>query len=166
MRRTIDAALYYPALLVALTVPDICAALALDNNIFVKEKHYVDFVNTYTTEADLGLSGLDCYRLRGGVVHRASFAAHPKLGWTHVIFTIPTLDSVAIHAMSFQAGNKIAAMFDVTKFCRTMDLAARRWFSDHKDDPKVAENISNLIRFCPNGLAPFVDGFPVVASGA
>jgi hypothetical protein len=35
--------------LTALTVPDICSALELPNSVFVKEKHYVAFVDKYTT---------------------------------------------------------------------------------------------------------------------
>src|SRR5690606_23209998 len=62
----------------------LCAALALEKSVFVKEKHYVSFVEKYTTKPELGLGGLDCYRLRGGVVHRGSFSGHPKWDTTHV----------------------------------------------------------------------------------
>jgi hypothetical protein len=37
MRRAIEARLYYPAVLVALTLPEICAALELPNSVFVRE---------------------------------------------------------------------------------------------------------------------------------
>lgn len=164
MKRSIEARLYYPALLVALTIPEICAALSLDRSLFVKQKHYVEFVDKYTTPPELGLSGLDCYRLRGGVVHRASFAGHPYFGATHVVFTVPE-SGARLHAFSMVSGRKTAAMFDVVLFCRAMDAAARRWYQDHEKDPNVQRNLKNLIRYCPNGLSPFVVGAPVVASG-
>lgn len=78
IERAIAAKLYYPALLVALTVPDMCMALTLPKNDVVKERHYVKFIDTYTTPPELGLSGIYCYRLRGGVVHRADMRGHPK----------------------------------------------------------------------------------------
>jgi hypothetical protein len=71
----IDAKLYYPALLIALTVPEISSALALDNTVFVKAEHYIPFVDKYTTPEALGCDGQMCYRLRGGIVHRASCIA-------------------------------------------------------------------------------------------
>lgn len=163
IKGAIAAKLYYPALLVSLTVPEICAALALDRNVFVKEKHYVAFVDQYATP-ELGLSGIDCYRLRGGVVHRADFRGHPFFDATHVIFTTPG-SGTSMHAFSLINGDKTAAMFDLVTFCNAMDLAARRWSEDHKTDPKVAENLKNLISPRPNGVLPFTEGFAVVASG-
>jgi hypothetical protein len=162
----IQAKLYYPAVLIALTVPDICSALALPNSVFVKEKHYVAFVDKYTTPPALGLDGQSCYRLRGGVVHRANMAGHGKFGATHVIFTLPG-SLASIHALSIihRESGKIAAMFDLADFCGEMIAAAKRWFEEYQDNPTVKENMRNLIRYCPDGLFPFVGGVPVVASG-
>lgn len=164
--RAIDAKLYYPALLTALTVPEICSALALDNSVFIKEKHYVAFVDKYSTPRELGLSGVDCYRLRGGVVHRANMAGHPQFGATHVIFSLPE-SPAKMHAFSIvhQAENKTAAMFDLALFCSAMIAAAQRWYEDHYQEPKVIENMQNLICYRPDGASPFVVGQPVVASG-
>jgi hypothetical protein len=36
IQRCIDAKLYYPVLLIALTVPEICSALALDNTVLLR----------------------------------------------------------------------------------------------------------------------------------
>jgi hypothetical protein len=167
IERAIEAKLYYPALLVALTIPEICVALTLDKKDFLKEKHYVGFVDKYTTPGGpdgLGMSGLDCYRLRGGVVHRTNFSGHPKVDWTNVIFTVPET-GLQIHAMSIRAPEKLAAMLSLTTFCKAMIAAARKWYDDHKDDPKVAQSMNDMIRWCPTGLPPFVGGAPIVASG-
>ena len=166
IQKAIEARLYYPALLATLTIPEICVALALDNSVFVKKKHYVDFVDKYTTPRELGLSGESCYRLRGGVVHRANMAGHPKFDATHVIFTLPE-SRAHTHAFSIvnEQQQKKAAMFDLEMFYKAMDQAARRWYEDHQNDPKVAENMKNLIRYSPIGLSPFLNGVPVVGSG-
>ena len=165
IQRAIDVRLYYPALLTALTVPDICVALALDNSVFVKEKHYVAFVDKYTTPRELGLSGQECYRLRGGVVHRANMAGHDKFDATHVIFTIPGGSSLHAFSIVNEATGKRGAMFDLVMFCTAMVSAAYRWYEEHQNNSQVEQNMQNLIRYCPNGLAPFVVGTPVVASG-
>lgn len=164
MNRAIRARLYYPALLVALTLPDICVATTLDQSMSVKPKHYIEWIDKYTVESDLGLSGTDCYRIRCGVVHRGNFSGNPKFDYSHIIFTLPETKG-GIHALSIAVKNKRAGMLDLVLFCNTMEQAARKWFQDYKSNPKVLANMHNLIRLCPNGILPFVAGFPVLASG-
>jgi hypothetical protein len=165
IKRSIETKLYYPAVLITLTIPDICSALMLPKTQFVKEKNYTEFVNKYTTEKDLGINGIVCFRLRGGVVHRASFARHPFLDFTHVIFTLPG-NKVRVHGFSITArGDKKAAIPDLFNFCKTMDSAARKWYSDNHANPLVEDNMKHLIRFSPFGMAPFFVGDAVVGSG-
>jgi hypothetical protein len=166
IQRAIDAKLYYPALLVALTVPEICEALLLDRKDFLKLKHYARFVDKYTTPATLGLDGVSCYRLRGGIVHRANLVGHPEFGATHVIFTIPESGS-SLHAFSIThtGSTARAAMFDLVKFCMTMKQAAEQWYEDNRSNPRVTESMGNIIRYCPLGVAPYCTGAPVIASG-
>jgi hypothetical protein len=168
VERSIRAQLYYPALLVTLTIPEICSGLLLDNSIFIKEKHYVSFVDKYATPSGLGLSGIECYRLRGGVVHRANMAGHPNFGYANVCFTIPeTVHSV--HGIAVRgprnAQLRMAIMLDLVSFCRAMVHAAHKWYDDYKGDAMVLKNMPSLIRYCPKGLAPYFGGAPIVASG-
>lgn len=164
MKQCIQAKLYYPALLVALTIPEICAALTLSRATFVNKTHYANFVDRYTTPPSLGLGGAECYMLRCGIVHRANLAAHTLLGVTHVVFTLP--DSPGrLHAFSMVVGEYKSAMFDLQSFCDTMEAAARDWFRDHEHHTLVSENLKSLISYKPFGAPPFVTGIPVVASG-
>lgn len=165
INRAIDAKLYYPALLVALTIPEICVTLCWDKQMFVREKHYVDFVNKYTKQDELGLDGLTCYRLRGGVVHRGNAAGHPHFGRSHVIFTTPESGS-ALQGFSVESGEGTAAHFDLRAFCDAMIKGATLWFNDHKAHPKVVENMPRLLSWRPFGVPPFVAGMPVIASEA
>jgi hypothetical protein len=164
IKTAISVKLYYPALLVALTIPDICSALEFEDDVFVKEKHYVSFVDKYTKPSELGLSGQECYRLRGGIVHRANAAGHAHFGSSHVLFTIPETKA-SIHALSLQVGEKKAAMFDLSMFCNAMTLACEAWFEDHQTEAMVIKNIPRLISMRPHGVAPFLGGAPVVGSG-
>jgi hypothetical protein len=73
-----------------------------------------------------------------------------------------------VHALSIvdSRSGKVAAMFDLVTFCSEMIAAAKRWYEDHQASALVEVNMQNLIRYCPDGLPPFVSGIPVVASGA
>jgi hypothetical protein len=164
IQRCVEARLFYPALLIALTVPEICSGLALEKSVNVRQVHYVDFLTKYTDPEELGLSGVNCYRLRGGVVHRADMAGHPHFNWTHVLFSLPD-SPCATHGPTLEVGNKRALTLDVSIFCGVMIKAAESWYEDHKNDLVVVANMADLIRHCPNGLLPFVDQ-AVVASGA
>ena len=165
MWRSIEARLYYPALLVALTIPDICSALPLHRNIHVKKNHYIDFVNRYTSQENLGVTGEECYQLRGGIVHRANIAGHSSFKETHVIFTIPESES-GLHGFTLDAGEKSASLLDLKVFCREMESAALRWYAANKEKPEVQNNLCSLIRLHPNGVSPFMEGAPVLASGS
>lgn len=165
IERAIEAKLYYPALLITLTLPEICMGLTLDKSQFVKKNHYVDFVDRYTTSPGLGLDGESCFHLRGGLVHRADLTGHAFFEGTHVVFTVPET-GVGLHAFSIEAGEKKAAMFDLGLFSTAMIDAVRAWYEEHKNDEQVIKNMKNLIRWRPKGVPPFVGGMPVVASGA
>lgn len=175
--KCIQAGLYYPALTVALTIPDICVALTRSDDYFVKRPDYVGFIDEYaltvlpegcsvSAEPYLGVDGLDCYRLRGGVIHRGNAAGHSDFDFTHVIFTI---DDITMHAFTLciPSGNKFlkAAMFRLDVFCDAMVAAAVKWYSLNKDDENVIQNVGRLLSLRPNGMPPFIVGSPVVASG-
>jgi hypothetical protein len=136
----------------------------MDISEFIKQKHYVAFVDKYSTPTGLGLDGESCYRLRGGLVHRGNAAGHAYWGQTHVIFTVPE-SANAMHAFSMVVGDKSTAVFDLVSFCDAMILAARIWYEEYQDHPKVIANMPNLLRWRPTGVPPFIDGMPVVASG-
>ena len=136
----VERQLYYPALLVALTIPEICITLAFDKNVMVKEKHYAAFIERYTDSTRLGMTGVECYQLRCGIVHRADFAGHPKSGSTHVIFTLPNTQTV-INGITMEAGTKTAKMFDLSSFCDAIVAAAKAWFVDNALHPLVLNNL-------------------------
>jgi hypothetical protein len=74
IERAIAAKVYYPALLLALTVPEICMALSLNRETFVKEKHYVD-----TTPRDLGMNVIVTVPETGTQVHALSIKHDGKV---------------------------------------------------------------------------------------
>jgi hypothetical protein len=136
----------------------------MDNNVFVKEKHYAAFIDTYTRPAELGLTGLECYRLQGGVVHRANAAGHPFFGVDQVIITTPENSMHLTGTMSNPRG-PTSLLLVLEQFCVVMTNAVQKWHADHREHPNVKQNISNLLHWRPNGMPPYVFGGPVIASG-
>lgn len=165
MRRATETGLHYPALLVALTLPEVCAGMQLPREQPVREKHYVAFVDRYTKPNNLGIDGQICYWLRGGLVHRGALSRHFKFKeWTHVVFTVPETKA-SVHALTLEIGDKRALALDLGLFCKAMDAAVRSWHSDHGNEPQVIENMQHVLRYCQFGLLPFFSGAPVVGSG-
>jgi hypothetical protein len=162
--RALRARLFYPAIVVALTVPEICCGLALTKADVIGEKRYAAFVDKYTTPSELGTDGPDCYRLRCGIIHRGNAQGHRKALVTHTIFTPP--GGPTVHAISIQNGNFTAGMFSMDDFCGAMIAAARRWLDDNKDNQTVINNMPHLLSLRPHGMFPFINGTPVVASGS
>jgi hypothetical protein len=170
MMRSLEARLYYPALLVALTVPDICAALTMDDATLVRGEHYSAFVDKYTVlngfeRNGLGLNGTHCYQLRCGVVHRGNAAGNRDFPSTHVIFTVPESNALIHGGKPLVSGDKTATTIDLVLFCKAMAEAARHWMRDHATHPKVTENMPRLLSWRPDGMPPFISGYGVVASG-
>ncbi|MFY0679749.1 MAG: hypothetical protein JXR13_04155 [Thalassovita sp.] len=164
MHRAKDAKLYYPSLLVALTLPEICSGLLMPKSKFVKRADYIRFVDTYSSPRELGLDGQSCYQLRGGLVHKGDLRSHAFLKETHVIFSLPETKS-KLHAFSIESGEKKAAMFDLLLFLGAMDTAVRRWYTANSGEPLLKENLPNLIRYSPTGVHPFTSGLPAIVSG-
>lgn len=164
VQRCIDAGVFYPALAVALTLPEICLALTMTKDQFVKERHYAAFIDGYTSANKLGVDGLRCYRLRGGVIHRGHAAGHPFFGATHVTFTIPG-PGVSIHNGTHRTREKVAVMLDLVAFCSEMEAGVRKWYAEHASNPTVIANVPAILSLRPDGVHPFIGGVPVVASG-
>jgi hypothetical protein len=174
IRRAIDAKLYYPALVVALTIPDLCAGLMMATSEFVKKPHYLAFLDKYAPESELGLNGEDCFMLRGGIIHRGDATGHPHFKVATVIFTLPNDGpvKVAIHGPKITVAGVETRGLDLVMFCDAMEAAARRWLADNRNDAVVAKNMPMLLSYRPDGWSVAMggvfmlgEGTPVIASG-
>jgi hypothetical protein len=88
IERALQAKLYYVAIAVALSVPDVCACLECDPDkpIWATFEKYVDWCNANIKFVNL--DGADLARLRGGVLHQGHFD-HPKSKFNRVLFIGP-----------------------------------------------------------------------------
>lgn len=125
----------------------------------------MDFVDTYTKPEELGIDGVNCFRLRGGLVHRGDLRGHVHFDATHVIFSLPETKG-KISGLSIAAGEKTAAMLDLEIFVASIDKAVRSWYEDNFTNEQLKRNLPNLIRYSSDGVLPFTKGLAAIVSGA
>ena len=165
INRCISAKLYYPALAITLTLPEICSGLTLDPTEEVRGAHYKAFMAKYSKEDELGLDGEACYFVRCGLIHKGTPSANAKLKATNVVFTVPETEA-AFHGIGIHFGDdKRIPMLDLKLFCKAMELAVDRWYLDNAKNPKVARNITSLLSWKLTGNLPAITGRLVLASG-
>jgi hypothetical protein len=177
VEKALEAKLYYLAIAVALSVPDICSCLEFDPESpqWQNRKTYADWCNKNITGFQ-NLDGDDLYNLRGGVLHKGKFD-HPKSKWNRVVFigegssilmhdiilTIdPGVEIGGINAKELRMAGKVLGLSAV-KFCRTIMDSARVWIISEADNPNVQKNLPLLVRYRPDGLPPFSVGVPTIA---
>lgn len=153
----LEARLYYLAIAMTLTVPDICAALEASNGqtngLKFKAWYNANLAHKYPKMTDA-----DCWSLRCGVVHQGR-CGHPNMQYGRIIFTVPNAQNNVFH-------NNIlndALNLDTVIFCRDVLTSARSWFEQRANDPEVRANLPNLVQFRPQGLAPYMVGMPLIA---
>ena|GEM_PF-1251719 len=163
--KCIEAELYHPALIVALTLPDICLSLGLPKETFVKSHDYIEFIEKYGTFDELRLDGKQCYQLRGGVVHRANASGHPYFPFSHVIMTTPKTTQ-SIHGIELTAVDmdENPILIDLVLFCSGLKNTVNRWMADNQNNSSAMQNMYQMLSLRPHGVLPWVNGL-VLASG-
>ena len=153
----IKSKLYYLAVAMALTLPDICAALESEDGL-TSSKKYKAWYSENLAEKYPRMTDVDCYSLRCGVLHQGR-CGHPNSQYGRVIFTIPNAQRNVFH-------NNIindALNLDAPQFCADVVQSVRDWFVGSQHLVNVKANLPNLVRFRPHGLSPYMVGMPVIA---
>ncbi|RPE67317.1 hypothetical protein EDD53_1723 [Pacificibacter maritimus] len=130
-----------------------------------EQKHYVEFIDKYSTPRELGDNGVGIYRLRGGLAHRGDMRGHTHNSATHVLFSVPETQS-KMHAFRIEADGKTPALFDLDLFIDGLDASVRHWYKANDSNTQVNLNLPHLIRYSSNGVSPFTKGLPAIVSGA
>jgi hypothetical protein len=161
IERALNASLHYLALVMALTMPGICAALEEPSGSTSgrDSKAYMDWYSTNIGTLYPNLTGVDCYSLRCGVVHQGRFGDPNKMQYGRVLFTVPNVSRNVFH-------NNIlndALNLDTEIFCRDMMNSVRNWYCNRPSNSVVHRNIDMMVRLRPEGLAPYMVGIPLIA---
>jgi hypothetical protein len=162
--REIESALqqrfYYLGIATTLTLPDICAALAAPAGSTAgrNQASYEAWYNANLAAKYPTLTASDCYRLRCGVSHQGRFG-HPRMQYARALFTVPNAQRNVFH-------NNIindALNLDTIIFCSDVIQSIRDWLVANRENATVQANLSHVVQFRPQGLAPYMVGMPLIA---
>jgi len=156
IEKALEAELYYLAIAMALTMPDICAALESPNGE-TKGSKYKAWYNANLARIYPNITDEDCYSLRCGVLHQGRLG-HSNMQYGRILFTLPNPQNNCFH-------NNIindALNLDAIRFCSDVIACTRLWYNQKKDDLIIKNNLPNLVQFRPQGLAPYMVGMPLI----
>jgi hypothetical protein len=165
VEKAIDAGLNYLALLLTLTLPDICAALeAQDGRPNERQRDvYQRWYKRNIFDRIGGLKPEEAWELRCTVVHQGRSDASDKRAYDRIIFTMPqtrvgeatfALDSLVING---------AMTFHVPLFCGRWLNEVRTWIERTASNTTVQRNLPLLLQVRPNGLPPYIEGAAIIA---
>ncbi len=158
IERALEARLYYLAVVMSLTLPDICAALESEDGRTSRSR-YTDWYDAHLAAEFPAMSAVDCYSLRCGVVHQGRLGVAGNQQFGRVIFTLPEPHGIVIEGGIIND----ALQLDAVLFCKRVISVVRVWFANVGGDPRVRSNLPNLVQFREHGIAPYIVGMPVIA---
>jgi hypothetical protein len=147
--------LYYLALLGALSLPDICGALASDNGRASGSK-YKDWLRRHVPGQASGAD--EIYGLRCSLLHQGQ--AMPHNGHFPIAFTAPGTGQ--LHNLSTVVGNSQVGWLSIEMFVDEVTQGAELWLTQYGSSKTVVRNLEKFARLRPEGLPPHVAG-PVIA---
>jgi hypothetical protein len=157
IENALAARLYYAALLVSLSLPDICAALESPDGQTSSAKYKV-WYDAWMAPLYPQMTSNDLYSLRCGVVHQGRMG-HDRMQYARVLFTVPNAQGNVFHRNLLND----ALNLDVIIFCRDMVQCVEQWYAAQQNDPNVLANLPRLVQFRPRGLSPYMVGMPLIA---
>ena len=111
-------------------------------------------ISKYDLESDLEET---CYRFRCSLLHQGS-TQHPKSKFERIIFIEPAATTNVVHYMRMNG----ALCIDLRSFCTEVLQGAHRWLAARSNEATVQRNMSRSAQRHSAGLAPYIQGVPVV----
>lgn len=165
----LNAGFHYAPVSLALSLPDICSALEREvgqGRFGDIGKRYRAWCKTYAEQKFHSVKAEDLWCLRGGVHHNAMLSEHPSNKRGRILLMPANSQKFSVNEIEVldtgtppQGGLQIFIPY----FCNQMIEAAADWWSKKGSDPIVVNSLPSLVRYRPNGLAPFMVGMPVLA---
>lgn len=161
IERALDAKLYYLAIVMVLTLPDICAALENPTGTGGR-KRYKEWYNKYIAFRYPYITADDIWNLRCGIVHQGR-CGHPAMRYDRVVFTLP--GPLRRHRNFIMGKNFIKGAYnlDAEMFCREIIESVRQWYDARQNDQNVQNNLPHMVQYRHRGFPPYVVGSPVIA---
>ncbi|WP_144708763.1 MULTISPECIES: hypothetical protein [unclassified Aminobacter] len=154
--RALDSGFYYLAVAATLTLPDICVSLVDGDRRKKRGERYAKWCDKNLGDNFAYVTGNDLWSLRCGASHSGRFG-----GLDHnvgrVIFSLPGT-GVFVNCLFNDA-----YFYSVSDFCRNFMADVRKWYAKHADDENVRKHMERMVQYRPDGIAPYVEGAPVLA---
>ncbi len=157
IQQALNQNLYYVALMMCLTIPDICGAIDSPNGI-ASGAAYARWYNQYAASHCPYLDGPTCYQFRCSMLHQGS-TTNPNSRYSRIVFVEPGSTNSVLHCNVMNR----ALNLDVGVFCSAIITGAQNWLSSASNNPLFQTNYNNFVRRYPNGLPPYIIGVPVIS---
>ncbi|MBS1520491.1 MAG: hypothetical protein JST50_05815 [Bacteroidetes bacterium] len=170
IRNAISCKLYYSALFMTVTIPDICSALQSENNKTTRDK-YKNWFNKYIPKLapnKYGMKGQlkdeDLYLIRCSLLHQGQ--TNNQKDYKRLLFIEPDttaykgLNSIHCCVIGSDSPEK-SLLIDIVKFCDDMIKGGEEWLKEMENDTYYKINADKLIRRHSNGISPII-GAPVI----
>jgi len=157
IERAVKAKLYFLALMGVLIIPDICGAIESTDGEASRDKYIKWFDKNLEPEYGECFTGADCYYFRCSLLHQGS-TRHSNSRYSRILFIEPGPRPL-YHANIMNDAFNI----DVEIFCHDIIRKARQWLVTAKQMPNFQQNIDKFMQRYPNGLPPYITGFPVIS---
>lgn len=162
IERALNYHVFYAAIAVTLSIPDICACLSdPPGSVWATSKKYIAWCDENLAGL-FQMNGDDFHRMRGGVLHQGSAFGHRDSRFKAVAFTLPSVDG-GMHNNVGNMNGVVVLNLDAVTFCKDVIEAARRWRERNATNPNVLKNEKHIMRYRANGLDPYFVGLPVIA---
>jgi hypothetical protein len=159
-----EAGLYYVALISALSVPDIAGALESQDGR-ASRKRYIAWYKCWVQprlrqkrEKDNPFSGEACYSFRCSMLHQGRSQRQGD-AYTKIMFIEPGYPNYQMHYV--QIGGA-ALLIQVDEFIDEIVTGCELWLAGVKGTELFKKNYATFARRHPAGLAPYVNGVPVI----
>jgi hypothetical protein len=158
IRAASDVGLFYLALFGALTLPDICGAMASGDGKATKSK-YISWLRDNVPQQAPNAALV--YGLRCSLLHQGRNLPH---GGTYpIVSVVPAPGRAQIHNLSTLVNGERVGWLSIPMFIDEMTQGTESWLQQYGTTETVKRNFEKFARIRPEGLPPHAVGAPVIA---
>ncbi len=162
IEKSIEHENFYSALILALTLPDICGRLSHPHLAKKSQKRYEEWFDKYLlqyykrslrSEEIIFMSGGDCYALRCALLHEGRDDIASQRARRKVISKF-AFSTTGAHCCKIDG----LLILNVQVFCFQICQGVKTWNEDYKGDAHVQSGMAELLTIQNQGFSP-IQGF-------
>ena len=160
IERAMAAGLWYAAVALSLTLPDICASLEArpEARPDGQKARYKSWFNK-NLAGKIGLSADECWALRSGVVHQGRYSNKSLRSYHRVAFTF---ENYGVHCITVETNNERILSLHAPIFCADIISSVRAWCVLNSANQTIQRNLAHVVQIRPNGFSPAIRGLNII----